>query len=98
MGHLVKLHLSLLRSRMEALLLENESALKEILRDGDGNEEEVRRVQEEINSLKTLINDLKSLEIEEVDATNIPRALTAQPQACDKKSNSTFLVISNWQL
>ncbi|KAI6707551.1 hypothetical protein NL676_010513 [Syzygium grande] len=78
--------------RMEALLLENENALKEILRDGEGNEEEVRRVQEEINSLKALINDLKSLEIEEVDATNIPRALTAQPQACDKKSNSTFLI------
>jgi len=38
---------------MEALPLESENSLREILRDGEENEEEVRRIQEEINSSLT---------------------------------------------
>ncbi|XP_018728618.2 syntaxin-23-like [Eucalyptus grandis] len=50
---------------MKALLLESENSLEEILRDGEEDEDEVHRIQGEINSLKAFINDYESLSKEQ---------------------------------
>lgn len=55
---------------MKALLLESENSLKEILRDGEEDEDEVHRIQGEINSLKAFINDYESLTKEQAHGTD----------------------------
>lgn len=82
--------------------MESVSSLKEILREGKEDEEEVRRIQEEIDEVRDSINDCKILIKEQVQGTDdiesallfsTVRGTLHHEKAAGRRSNLLFLVI-----